>query len=38
MGTVKNKRIEVDLPEDIIFVMRSVDKPEKIKKNKNWIG
>ena len=29
---MKNERIEVELPEDIIFVMRSIDKPEEIKK------
>ena len=32
MATTKTERIEIDLPQDIIFVMRSIDKPEEIKK------
>lgn len=32
MATTKTERIEIDLPEDIIFAMRGLEKPEKIKK------
>lgn len=32
MTTTKSERIEIDLPEDIIFAMRGVEKPEEIKK------
>lgn len=29
---VKNERIEIDLPKDIIFAMRGLEKPAKVKK------
>jgi len=32
MSTTKTERIEIDLPEDIIFVMKGLEKPEEIKK------
>ncbi|MEW6675435.1 MAG: UPF0175 family protein [Nitrospirota bacterium] len=32
MATTKTERIEIDLPEDIIFAMRGLEKPEEIKK------
>ena len=32
MATGKTERIEIDLPEDIIFVMKGLEKPEEIKK------
>jgi len=32
MATNKTERIEIDLPEDIIFAMRGLEKPEEIKK------
>jgi len=32
MTTTKTERIEIDLPEDIIFAMRGVEKPEEVKK------
>ena len=32
METMKTERIEIDLPQDIIFAMRGLDKPEKIRK------
>jgi predicted HTH domain antitoxin len=32
MATTKNERIEIDLPQDIIFAMRGLEKPEEIKK------
>ena len=32
MATVKTERIEIDLPKDIIFAMRGLEKPEEIKR------
>jgi predicted HTH domain antitoxin len=32
MATSKTERIEIDLPEDIIFAMRGLEQPEKVKK------
>ena len=32
METTKTERIEIDLPKDIIFAMRGLEKPEKVKK------
>jgi predicted HTH domain antitoxin len=32
MTTTKTERIEIDLPQDIIFAMRGLEKPEEIKK------
>ncbi|KAF0121460.1 MAG: hypothetical protein FD151_1224 [bacterium] len=32
MTTTKTERIEIDLPEDIIFAMRGLEKPEEVKK------
>ncbi len=32
MATNKTERIEIDLPEDIIFAMRGLEKPEEVKK------
>ncbi|MDP3259543.1 MAG: UPF0175 family protein [Thermodesulfovibrionales bacterium] len=32
MATAKTERIEIDLPEDIIFAMRGFEEPEEIKK------
>ncbi len=32
MATTKTERIEIDLPEDIIFAMRGIEKPEEVKK------
>lgn len=32
MATTKTERIEIDLPEDIIFAMRGVEKPEEVRK------
>jgi predicted HTH domain antitoxin len=32
MSTGKTERIEIDLPEEIIFAMRGLEKPEEIKK------
>jgi hypothetical protein len=31
MATTKTERIEIDLPEDIIFAMRGLEKPEEVK-------
>ena len=32
MAIAKTERIEIDIPEDIIFAMKGLDKPEEIKK------
>ena len=32
METTKTERIAIDLPQDIIFAMRGLEKPEKVKK------
>jgi len=32
MKTTKMERIEIALPQDIIFAMRGLDKPEEVKK------
>lgn len=32
MGITKTERIEIDIPQDIIFAMRGLEKPEEIKK------
>lgn len=32
MATTKTERIEIDLPQDILFAMRGLEKPEGIKK------
>ena len=32
MATGKTERIEIDLPEEIIFAMRGLEKPEEVKK------
>jgi len=32
MGITKTERIEIDLPQDIIFAMRGLEKPEEMKK------
>jgi predicted HTH domain antitoxin len=32
MTITKTERIEIDLPQDIIFAMRGLEKPEEIKK------
>ncbi|MBN1226143.1 MAG: UPF0175 family protein [Deltaproteobacteria bacterium] len=32
MDIVKTERIEIDLPQDILFAMRSIDKPEEVRK------
>ncbi len=32
MGVTKTERIEIDLPQDIIFAMRGLKKPEEMKK------
>jgi predicted HTH domain antitoxin len=32
MKTMKMERIEINLPQDIIFAMRGLEKPEKVKK------
>jgi predicted HTH domain antitoxin len=32
METTKSERIEIDLPQDIIFAMRGTERPEEIKK------
>ncbi len=32
MTTSRTERIEIDLPEDIIFAMRGLEKPEEVKK------
>ncbi len=32
MTTTRTERIEIDLPQDIIFAMRGLEKPEEIKK------
>lgn len=32
MATTKTERIEIDLPEDIIFAMKGIEKPEEVKK------
>ena len=29
--TIKTERIELDLPQDVIFVMKGMEKPEKVK-------
>ena len=33
MATAKTERIEIDLPEDIIFAMRGLEEPEEIKRS-----
>jgi predicted HTH domain antitoxin len=32
MATSKTERVEIDLPKDIIFAMRGLEKPEEVKK------
>ena len=32
MNTTKMERIEINLPQDIIFAMRGLEKPEGVKK------
>jgi len=32
METTKMERIAIDLPQDILFAMRGLDKPEEVKK------
>ncbi|MFZ3089418.1 MAG: UPF0175 family protein [Nitrospirota bacterium] len=32
MATVKSEKIEIDIPEDIIFAMKGLEKPEEVKK------
>ena len=32
MNTTKMEPIEIDLPQDIIFAMRGLEKPKKVKK------
>ena len=32
MRTTKTERIEIDLPQDIIFAMKGLEKPEEIKR------
>jgi predicted HTH domain antitoxin len=32
METSKTERIEVDLPQDIIFAMKGLEKPEEVKR------
>ena len=32
MATIKTERVEIDLPQDIIFAMRGLEKPGEIKK------
>ena len=32
MNTTKMERIEITLPQDIIFAMRGLEKPERVKK------
>jgi len=32
METIKMERISIDLPQDILFAMRVVEKPEEVKK------
>lgn len=32
MTTIKTERIEIDLPQDIIFAMKGLEKPEEVKK------
>lgn len=32
MATTKTERIEIDLPQDILFAMMGLEKPEKVKK------
>lgn len=32
MVKTKTERIEIDLPQDIIFAMRGLEKPEEVKK------
>lgn len=32
MATIKTEKIETDLPEDIIFAMKGLEKPEEVKK------
>ncbi|GEM_PF-357229 len=32
MATIKTEKIEIDLPEDIIFAMKGLEKPEEVKK------
>jgi len=32
MNTAKMERIEISLPQDIIFAMRGLEKPEEVKK------
>jgi len=29
--TIKTERIELDLPQDVIFVMKGMEKPEEVK-------
>lgn len=38
MATIKTERIEIDLPEDIIFAMRGVEKQEEVKKKGHCWG
>lgn len=32
MAAIKTEKIEIDLPEDILFVMKGLEKPEEVKK------
>ena len=32
METTKTERIEIDLPQDIIFAMRGLEKPDEVRK------
>ena len=32
MATAKTERVEIELPRDIIFAMRGLQKPEEVKK------
>ena len=32
MATIKTERVEIDIPQDIIFAMRGLEKPGEIKK------
>ena len=32
MTTTKTERIEIDLPQDILFAMRGLEKPEEVQK------
>jgi hypothetical protein len=29
--TIKTERIELDLPQDVIFVMKGMERPEEVK-------